>query len=425
MTFSVNRQKLRDTDLWLSVLLSLFAGVLYFSNELIIPVTALLLLACAALIGWKAFRKQLRFTWPQPIVFCWLAGYLVRVVWLAVGPGPQHGAKWMDSCLPFILFPLLFQYLPISERVRKNVLTFFVHFTALFCLLTLLSVLYHCGKESINLVYWLRHPKNYYSAAYAWTNADHPSFLCVIYLLALPVALYLKNKYRSIPTAEIVFLGVMELAVILLTGTRVGLIIYPLLLLLMLLYTIPSCRRKILVGVSALVLLGGGTTTLFLTNSSLFRRFGDPLREQLWQTSLASIKKKPLLGVGTGGMKEVITSPALAKELGYNSPLLFSHPHNQYLGEVMHFGFIGASLLFATLGYLLVRAVRRKKFLLQSLLLILFVFMFTEMPFDITRSICWFLFFSSLFNAGAAKPPLNSKFKVESTPKSRSAFLVS
>jgi hypothetical protein len=77
--------------------------------------------------------------------------------------------------------------------------------------------------------------------------------------------------------------------------------------------------------------------------------------------------------------------------------MALSYPHIQYLGEIMHFGFIGAAALFGTLIYLLILALRRKDFLLQSLLLILFVFMFTEMPFDLYKSINFFLFFISLF----------------------------
>jgi O-antigen ligase len=126
-------------------------------------------------------------------------------------------------------------------------------------------------------------------------------------------------------------------------------------------------------------------------------RFKDPVRIQLWETAMSSIKEKPLLGTGTGGMDAVMTSTELADKLGYPEPMPFSYPHNQYLGEVMQFGFIGALVLFGTLIYLLVLALRKKDFLLQSLLLILFIFMFTEMPLDSHKGINFFLFFISLF----------------------------
>jgi O-antigen ligase len=114
------------------------------------------------------------------------------------------------------------------------------------------------------------------------------------------------------------------------------------------------------------------------------------------ETAWISIKEKPLLGTGTGGMKEVLTSVELAQKLDYSDAQPYSYPHNQYVGEVMSFGIVGAIPLFATLLYLLIIALRKKNFLLLSLLVILFVCMMTEMPFDIYKSINYFLFFISL-----------------------------
>jgi O-antigen ligase len=91
-------------------------------------------------------------------------------------------------------------------------------------------------------------------------------------------------------------------------------------------------------------------------------------------------------------MKVIINTPEITEITGQS----LSYPHNQYLGEVMHFGVTGAIPLFATLIYLLIIAIRHKNFLLLSLMAIFFIFMITEMPFDLYKSINYFLFFSSL-----------------------------
>ena len=139
--------------------------------------------------------------------------------------------------------------------------------------------------------------------------------------------------------------------------------------------------------------------TLFSSTENFRDKFEDVYREQLFKTAIYSIKEKPLLGVGTGGMKAVIHSQEVAEKLAYPAALPFSHPHNQYLGEVMHFGFIGAAALFGTLLYLLFLAFRERNFLLQSILLTTAIFMFSEMPFDISKGINFILFFTSLFVA--------------------------
>ena len=383
-----------STDFLLSAILCLYAASLYFSNSTVIAATILLVASGAALVIYRTGCGKQKLSRPHPLVYCWLAVYAVRVVWLLFSNNPQNGLRWIDTGLPFILFPLLFQYLPWNERVLKTVLLFFVRFTWLFCAVTLFTVAYHSFHIPVSIKEWLLYPKSF-PFAYTWTNYEHPSFICVIYLLALPVGLYLKRQYGAISMAEMIALIIVETATLAFTGARVGFIILPIVLLWMLLYRI-SFKRKI-VALGALGAFAGVMIIALLGWQNQFTgRFKDPIRIQLWETAMASIKEKPLLGAGTGGMDAIIMSAETAGALGYSEPLPFSYPHNQYLGEVMHFGIIGAMALFGTLVYLLVLAFRKKDFLLQSLLFIAFIFMFTEMPFDSHKGINFFLFFISV-----------------------------
>ncbi|MDR0693948.1 MAG: hypothetical protein LBF81_01430, partial [Prevotellaceae bacterium] len=233
-----------STDFLLPAILCLYSASLYFSNRTVVCATFLLVASGAAWIIYRTSRGKQKLSRPHPLVYCWLAVYVVRVVWLLFSDNPQNGLRWVDTGLPFILFPLLFQYLPWNERVLKTVLLFFVRFTGLFCIITLFSVAWHSFHLPVSIKEWLLYPKSY-PFAYTWTNYDQPSFLCVIYLLALPVGLYLKRKYDAISTAEIITLIVVETATLAFTGARVGFIILPVLLLWMLLYRI-SFKRKIM-----------------------------------------------------------------------------------------------------------------------------------------------------------------------------------
>ena len=380
-----------NRNIILSCVLSLFVISLYFDLHYIILSTTLLLFTGLGFILYDTLGEKKKLHKPHPVVYCWLAVYLVRVVWLLVSDDIQYGLKWLDVCLPMFLFPVLFQYLSLSERIIKTVLTFFVHFTLLFCLLALISVAYHSVTTPVDITEWLHHPKNYFLFAFKWMGYDHPSFLCVIYLFALPVGLYLKCKYHAISTTEIVVLFILEAAVIAFTGARIGIVIFLLLYLIMLAYAVPLKRKtaitSLIVALSSVIVI-----ILSISGDQFIHRFKDPIRGQLWETAMASIKEEPLLGVGTGGMRAIMDTPKIAETAGQT----FSYPHNQYLGEVMHFGIIGAIPLFATLIYLLIIAIRHKNFLLLSLMLILFVFMVTDMPFDLYKSINYFLFFICL-----------------------------
>jgi O-antigen ligase len=215
--------------------------------------------------------------------------------------------------------------------------------------------------------------------------------------MALPVALFLKRRYHAISGTELWILIVVIALTIAFSGARIGLVIFPLLLLMMLFYILPPKRKIIAAGGLLLALAGAVFLFCALPENNFTERFKDPIREQLFETAVASIQENPLLGTGTGGMVAPINSPELAEKLGYAEPQPFTYPHNQYLGEVMHFGFIGAVALFVTLAYLVFLALRKKDFLLQSVLVILFVFMLSEMPFDSNKGITFALFFISLF----------------------------
>jgi O-antigen ligase len=389
-----------EGDYFPAVILSIFTTSLFFINIYVSIASALFITFTIAFIIYKTCYKKERLQKPEPIVYLWLSVYLVRVIWLSISSDPMYGLRWMDSCLPMVLFPLAFQYFPLSERTIKWALTFFTRFSFIFCLITIISIAYHIYTGAAELEEWVRNPKNnYFLLAYAWTNYQHPSFLCVVYLLSLPTGLYLYFKYRNISAIEWVLLYLSVLFVVYFTGARIGILIFIALSALMILYIFLRKKNSksigsyfILSSISVIFLSLAFATYYFQDN------FDDPIRKQLWKTAVYSIKEKPLLGVGTGGMMDVLTSPEVAKKLGYSEAYDFS-PHNQYLAEIMYFGIIGALPLFITLVYLLITSLRRRYFLLQSLLVITFLFMITDMALDISKSLNLILFFSSFFIA--------------------------
>jgi O-antigen ligase len=384
---------LESKYLW-TVILSIYIVSLFFSNEFTIAAFILFITAVSVRFIYTIWYKKEQVSKPQVIAYFWMAVYLVRVLWLLVSPDTLYGLKWLDTCLPIFLLPLALQYYPLTERMIKWVLAFFVRSSFIFCLISLFSIVYHIFSVPIAITEWVHNPKNYYPFAFMWTNYIHPSFLCMIYLLALPTGLYLRKKYHNISIAELVLLFLVEALVVYLTGSRIGIIIIPLLLFLMILHCIRQRKQR---HIAAAIMMGIGITGVIFWlffHDSVPHLFHDPIRAHLWETAISSIQRNPLLGVGTGGMKELIVP--INAEFG-KPEWYITYPHNQYLGEVMHFGFIGAIPLFATLIYMAILAIRRKDILLQSFLIILIIAMYSDMPFDICKTIHISLFFSSLF----------------------------
>jgi O-antigen ligase len=383
---------LESDYLWTSVL-SVYMASLFFSNEFTIAAFIVFIVAALVRFMYNVCYKKEQISKPSAIVYCWVAVYLVRVIWLLVSPDILNGLKWLDTCLPMLLLPIALQYYPLTERVIRWALTFFVRFSLIFCIITIFSIVYHIFTIPVAITDWVHNPKQYSMFAFMWTNYTHPSFLGMIYLLALPIGLYLRKKYYNVSLTELLVLFLTGIIVVYFTGSRIGIVIIPLLLFLITLSCARKRRQRSIV--TAITIIGIASVIIWLLfHSSTLHLFHDPIRLRLWETAINSIQNNPLLGVGTGGMKELIVP--INAEFGFPEWFI-TYPHNQYLGEVMHFGFIGAIPLFATLIYMLILAIRRKSIFLQSFLIILAIAMLSDMPFDMCKTIHFSLFFSSLF----------------------------
>lgn len=379
----------------MSFVFSICAASLLFSNDLVIFSNLLFGLTTIFILS---FYKE-KLSRPTLPVILWTVTYLVRVLWLLVDHDPDYGLRWLDTCLPFIFYPIAMQWLAPSQRVVKFTLTFFFYCCQVFCLIVLVFSLLSICSIPISLKTWLSEIKNFYPLAYSWSNYDHPSYLAIIYLFTLPVGYYLKREYNNLSNIVLALSFIITGAAVLMTGARIGMIIFVLLSIFILIHRIARQRQIMAIGIMALMLAAGIIGIKYFHNG-LAGRFQDPIREQLFKTAAYSIKQQPLLGIGAGGAVGVITDPETAKKLGYPSPTPVTYAHNQYLGEVMCFGLIGALALFAVLGYFICISVKREDLLMQALLLILIVFMFTEMPFASNKGINFSLFFLSLLYYG-------------------------
>ena len=118
-------------------------------------------------------------------------------------------------------------------------------------------------------------------------------------------------------------------------------------------------------------------------------------RLEFWKAALQIIKENPLLGVGTGDVKNAfedqytkMNSP-LAKEWRLRSP-------NQFLAITVAFGFIGLILFLITLIFPLIADKNFNTYLYLMFFVIGFLSMISEDTLETQAGVTFFAFFNSL-----------------------------
>ncbi len=119
------------------------------------------------------------------------------------------------------------------------------------------------------------------------------------------------------------------------------------------------------------------------------------MRADLWWASFQALKKKPLIGWGTGDIYEAVD---YGREKN-NSKLRLQNakPHNQYLLLLLTLGIIGFTLFFVFYIYAVIKT-KAYKILPFNLFLVVFaVDMFGNNPIDAQYGLTMFVFFTLLF----------------------------
>jgi hypothetical protein len=119
-------------------------------------------------------------------------------------------------------------------------------------------------------------------------------------------------------------------------------------------------------------------------------------RIRLWQSSLDLIRKNPVLGVGTGDIKDELKQIYLQNnyQYGIRGDL---NPHNQFLHTTVMLGMIGLFVLLACLLVPFVMAYRRSDHIYMIFLMIIFLNSMTESILEVQKGVLLMAFFSLLF----------------------------
>jgi O-antigen ligase len=366
---------------------------LLFSSVFPVPI---LITATVIFIFTTAFYAIVKKTFlkPHPLFYVIAGYYIFQLIGLSWSIDLKSGFQTIDKGISYILIPLAFCFYPIDSETRNRLLKTLFRGIFVFILIGVAGYIFQIYFYQLNLDAGLHFHKQYLNASYygtdfkaimAWTNYGHPTFLSFIFILCIGIGIYLRKteqkNHSEITLFEILSFIIFSAFLIVVLQSRIGMIMYPVGIFACILWLIRKNKRLIwLLLISAVIL---SALALFFVLNYESKYFHDAPREIMLQRTFAFIHDHIWLGTGTGGMQKIVIDAA--------------NPHNQYYGEVLHLGIIGAIVMIGLLGATIYYAFKTKNVLLFYFMILFLILMFIEMPLTIQKGVTFFSLFVSLF----------------------------
>jgi hypothetical protein len=240
-----------------------------------------------------------------------------------------------------------------------------------------------------------------FDIVYAWTNYHQPTFTAFMYLSAMFFGLYFwKTKAEFRPNIfELIVFALSSLLIILTTQSRLGFVLFVLILVIFYLSFFLKKRKALIINISLLAICGIIFVIFF--NQKTGEIFSDEVRNGIYDTSFLYIKKHFLTGCGLGAMPNVFaaTPCEIAVALYNNIPIIAYHAHNQFLGDFVQTGIIGGILIFSITIFLIYFSIKNKNWLLFGFFILFLILMQVEMPLVIAKGISIFVLFICLLTS--------------------------
>lgn len=341
---------------------------------------------------------------PHPIIYFYLGAYVIYVVGLIWSIDLNGGLSLLSTKLAMILFPVCFCFFNFkNEETLKTIMLIFFRICLIFIVASLLSWLIQSIFLQIKPNAWILFEKKaftlgipVYQQIFAWSNYDHPSYigiaLSVGYILGFFLAFEKKQNKLSITFLELIIYSIGFLLLIIITQSRIGIVLFA---------TIPCYFISLKLKLYLRIIFWGLCISLSIygiqKKANTYKI--DPVREQQYKIAASYIKENPIIGIGTGGIKQIMTNEANAKRVGYDYLLEpnTTYPHNQFIGETLHLGVLGILALLLVIVPLSYFAIKQKNHLLIILLICYLELMLIDMPIYHQRGTAGFFLFTTIF----------------------------
>lgn len=397
-------------------LFSLFViSLSFFLPEIIYLNAGIALLALTWLIE-GSFAEKLN-AFKKPLVLGYVSLFCLYLISLVYTHNLGEGLKDIESKLTLLLFPIILSTINLKQNFFKKTLLFFAYCCVFFSFITL------CFQIKVSI--------DYADTAYLFSDglvliykkqAIYYSIYVVFSIFILSEYLF-KNLY-SIGKAQRILLifsiaFLIGFLFLLMARTSIGIFVIISLASIILIGLKKRRFKEAIIICVSLFLFFIGFTLLFpqtlkrfesLQNASFDFENMSPiyhfaaaenseknwnglnLRLAKWQCAVAVIKDQPLLGVGTGDVKDELVEEYKRNNFHYAVEHRFD-PHNQFLETTVAIGVIGLfALLFCYLCPLTV-AIRKQNWLLGSFMILIVSSSLTESILGRSQGIVFISFF--------------------------------
>lgn len=326
---------------------------------------------------------------PKPYMWFFIAYFLCLSVSIFWSNDKEYGLSLIRRQLTWLTMPLAFCLFRLTMEQWNRVLFIFFRACMVFVVCSLLAWLYTAKQLDVPLETFFTTTKLHikgtdcFEHIYLWTSYIHPSYNALGLIIGLIGGLYLLRQ-KVVGHAETILYMVCLLVLLLITQSRIGVLMYGTTVVMSIMYFIPKKKYQYLY-MALLLLLGVSAAVCWFVIHTAFSL--DPSRQHLFHTAIEQIRLHPILGVGLGELPQAIQNETLR------------NPHNQFLGDWLQSGLPALISLLAMLIYLLYNAIRSRNGLLLMLLIVMIFFMQIEMPFYLIKGIAYFTVFVCFFSA--------------------------
>ena len=341
----------------------------------------------------------------------WIAGsvFIVSILCVTYSLHPHEGFKDALDQIAILLFPIFLSITNLDlQKYKYRLLEIF----GLTCVVTVVYLFFKAFE-----VIWHFHLPIAALLKTPFLNQNftarielHATYFSMYVLLSMCIFLFLFYLTPSKKNQKYIFYSLILLAGLLQLASR-STIIAAFLLIVFIIPLFLFHRKKRTIFFITSLLLSALIIFSILNVDSLRKRYVSDLENDLsekfrdpgdltesrmsrWKVEWQLIEKSPLLGYGTGSEKFVLNEKYFENKF-YRSYLLSLNSHNQFLSCWLTAGLAGLLIYLYVFYFSLKISIKRKDFLLLSLISLLFIVSFSENILDVSKGLLFYGFFLS------------------------------
>jgi len=336
----------------------------------------------------------------HPFLWVMVVYYAFQLLGLLWTIDIDSGIKFFDKGLSFLIIPVTFSFIRLTNNQREKILLFFFRFTTVFLLMGFLGYIFQIYFHHFKLDAGFHLNRIYlppfldldevYKQIFVGSGYGHPAYSSLLFVLMIPVGFYLWHREKAdklrLTGFELITNLVLSAALIFVLKSRVGMFMYPLGLTLTILFMFRKSKKIPYVLTLIFLLLIVSACVIYKYKIG-FAFFSDPIRNNIYSVVFSFISQHPWTGTGTGSMPlELLCTVNQAV-----------NAHNQFVGELFHLGIFGLVVFLVMYSRIIYFALHHRNYMLIYFLIIFTILMLTEMPLAIQKGVSIFTLFCCMY----------------------------